>query len=377
MGSDQAVVIQNSMTDLAVSVQGVSKHFGTVTALSGISLDVAPGRFVSLLGPSGCGKTTLMRIIAGLDSQSEGRVVIAGQDLSQTPPHRRPVGLVFQRYALFPHMTVGENVGFALSLRGLERKATKDRVQELLDLVQLGTFGDRAIDQLSGGQAQRVALARALADSPPVLLLDEPMSALDLKLRQAMQLELRQLQRRIGATFLFVTHDQDEAMVMSDEIVLMNSGVIVQRGTPVDVYNRPKTLFSARFLGEANVFSGQATADGQKTLIRAGSLILRSDGAPSIGTSTAWACIRPEAIRIEATSKQATSSGEPNSASAQVRQVIFQGAFRRYLVQAGEHSMMVQQSAVPGAGEAFVEGDGVLLTWPDSAVAQIEDAANV
>lgn len=364
------------MSEFAVSVQGVSKQFGVIRALSGISLDVAPGRFVSLLGPSGCGKTTLMRIIAGLDRQTEGRVAIAGQDLSQTPPHRRPVGLVFQRYALFPHMTVGENVGFALSLRGTARKAARDRVQELLDLVQLGAFGDRPIDQLSGGQAQRVALARALADSPPVLLLDEPMSALDLKLRQAMQLELRQLQRRIGATFLFVTHDQDEALVMSDEIVLMNSGIIVQRGTPVEVYNRPKTLFSARFLGEANLLSGEAQADGPKTLVRIGSLVLRADGGPVAAGAAAWVCIRPEAIRIAAASKKSPVSTQPNSATAIVREVIFQGSFRRYLVQAGEHSLMVQQPAMPGAEETFVEGDAVSLSWPDSAVAQIDDKSN-
>lgn len=365
------------MPELAVSVQDVSKQFGAVRALSGITLDVKPGRFVSLLGPSGCGKTTLMRIIAGLDRQSTGKVVIAGQDLSQTPPHRRPVGLVFQRYALFPHMTVAENVGFALSLRGVERKAARDRVQELLDLVQLGSYGDRPIDQLSGGQAQRVALARALADSPPVLLLDEPMSALDLKLRQAMQLELRQLQRRIGATFLFVTHDQDEAMVMSDEIVLMNSGVIVQRGTPVEVYNRPKTLFSARFLGEANLLAGEARADGEKTLVQAGHLLVRADGAPVAGNGPAWVCIRPEAIKIEAASKKPQGEGQPNCTTAVVREVIFQGSFRRYLIEAGEHRLMVQQTAMPGVGEVFAEGDAVSLSWPDSAVAQIEDKANV
>jgi len=364
------------MTEPAVSVQGVSKRFGTTKALSGVSLDVAPGRFVSLLGPSGCGKTTLMRIIAGLDRQSEGKVVIDGQNLSRTPPHRRPVGLVFQRYALFPHMTVAQNVGFALSLRGLDRKVAGDRVQELLDLVRLGDFAERSIDQLSGGQAQRVALARALADSPPVLLLDEPMSALDLKLRQAMQLELRQLQRRIGATFLFVTHDQDEAMVMSDEIVLMQNGVIVQRGTPEEVYSRPKTLFSARFLGEANILSGSVRTEGQKAVIQAGSLLLRSDGAPPVGQETRWACIRPEAIGIEAQTEAETDTIQPNSVRAQVREAIFQGAFRRYLVQAGEHSLMVQQPSVPGAGQAFSAGDVVRLSWPDSAVAQIEDGAN-
>ena len=369
-------MIQEDIGDLAVSVQGVSKRFGTVQALSDVSLDVAPGRFVSLLGPSGCGKTTLMRIIAGLDRQSAGRVLIAGQDLSLAPPHRRPVGLVFQRYALFPHMTVGENVGFALSLRRMGRKATADRVSELLDLVRLGDFADRSIDQLSGGQAQRVALARALAGSPPVLLLGEPMSALDLKLRQAMQLELRQLQRRIGATFLFVTHDQDEAMVMSDEIVLMNNGVIIQRGTPEYVYSHPKTLFSARFLGEANIFSGPVRREGKTTIIQAGSLVVRSNGNCASGAKTGLACVRPESIRIEAAGKTPASSEEPNSAAGQVREAIFQGAFRRYHVQVGEHRVMVQQPAMAGIGEALSQGDAVRLSWPDDAVAQIEDDAD-
>lgn len=366
---------ETGVTEPAVSVQGVSKRFGAVTALSGVSLDVAPGRFVSLLGPSGCGKTTLMRIIAGLDRQSEGRVVIAGRDLSRTPPHRRPVGLVFQRYALFPHMTVGQNVGFALSLRRLDKKTVDARVQELLDLVRLGSFADRSIDQLSGGQAQRVALARALAGNPPVLLLDEPMSALDLKLRQAMQLELRELQRRIGSTFLFVTHDQDEAMVMSDEIVLMNNGVIIQRGSPEEVYRSPRTLFSARFLGDANLLSGPVQAEGTKALIDAGSLRLRSSSAAA-GGGTRWACIRPEAIGIEAAAADAPKPVQPNSASAQVREAIFQGPFRRYLVQVGEHSLVVQQSAAPGSGPAFSVGETVRISWPDSAVALIEDRGN-
>jgi spermidine/putrescine transport system ATP-binding protein len=367
-------VNSESLQGPAVSVQGVSKRFGAVDALRGISIDVAPGRFVSLLGPSGCGKTTLMRIIAGLDRQSEGRVVIDGKDLSQAPPHRRPVGLVFQRYALFPHMTVAENVAFALRLRRVDRKTSRDRVQDLLDLVQLGQFGGRSIDQLSGGQAQRVALARALAASPPVLLLDEPMSALDLKLRQAMQLELRRLQRKIGATFLFVTHDQDEAMVMSDEIVLMNNGAIIQRGTPEDVYRRPRTLFSARFLGEANLFQGSARRQGQEVLIDAGKILLRSDAPPpDAGMKKAWTCIRPEAITIAAAPHKASSEQQPNKATGRVREAIFQGAFRRYAVQLEGYDLSVQQPAAANGTATFSEGDLVELAWPASAVIPIED----
>lgn len=365
-----------TLAPAAVSVRDISKRFGAVQALSSVSLDIEPGRFVSLLGPSGCGKTTLMRIIAGLDRQSEGRIIIAGKDLSNAPPHRRPVGMIFQRYALFPHMTVAENIGFALTLKGADRKSKEDRVRELLGLVKLDQFGERSIDQLSGGQAQRVALARALADSPPVLLLDEPMSALDLKLRQAMQLELRRLQRRIGATFLFVTHDQDEAMVMSDEIILMNNGRVVQRGAPEDVYRRPKTLFSARFLGEANLFHGQTEADGPRTLIRAGRMLLRSDSPPVAQAKAAWVCIRPEAIKLEAHANGSPASGEPNRATGRVCETIFQGAYRRYVLQVDEHSLTVQQPANSGGDTAFSEGDTVTLSWPDSAVVQIEDDAD-
>lgn len=357
----------------AVAVEGISKRFGTVHALSNVSLAVAPGRFISLLGPSGCGKTTLMRIIAGLDRQSEGRVLIDGKDMSRTAPHRRPVGLVFQRYALFPHMTVAENVGFALRLRGADRGATQARVQELLDLFQLGQFGGRSIDQLSGGQAQRVALARALADSPPVLLLDEPMSALDLKLRQAMQLELRRLQRQIGATFLFVTHDQDEAMVMSDEIVLMNNGEIVQRGSPEEVYGRPRSLFSARFLGEANLFSGSLRHEAGGTLLDAGSLLLKSTVGADFAATKGWACIRPEAITIEAGSEN-RSDRRPNAAEGRIREAIFQGAYRRYVVELDGHSLLVQQPAGSDMTPTFGEGDRVGLSWTERGVTFIEDA---
>jgi spermidine/putrescine transport system ATP-binding protein len=359
----------------AVAVESVSKRFGAVQALSGVSLAVAPGRFVSLLGPSGCGKTTLMRIIAGLDRQSEGRVLIDSRDMSRMAPHRRPVGLVFQRYALFPHMTVAENVGFALRLRGADRSATQARVQELLDLFQLGQFGGSSIDQLSGGQAQRVALARALADSPPVLLLDEPMSALDLKLRQAMQLELRRLQKQIGATFLFVTHDQDEAMVMSDEIVLMNNGEIVQRGTPEEVYGRPRSLFSARFLGEANLFSGPLRREAGETLLDAGSLLLKSHAAADFAATKGWACIRPEAIRIEAGSDN-NAERRPNAAAGRVREAIFQGAYRRYAVELEGHSLLVQQPAGSDAAPTFGEGDRVDVSWSESGITYIEDADN-
>ena len=354
----------------AVSVEEVSRQFGSVQALIGTSLDVMDGRFVSLLGPSGCGKTTLMRIVAGLDRQHCGRVHIAGKDMTRTPPHGRPVGLVFQRYALFPHMTVVENISFPLRLRRESKARIAARVQELLDLVQLPDFGARSIDQLSGGQAQRVALARALADNPPVLLLDEPMTALDLKLRQAMQLELRRLQRRIGATFLFVTHDQDEAMVMSDEIVLMNEGRIVQRGSPEDVYYHPNSLFSARFLGEANLMQGKPVRKAGGVVVETDTLSLRVSMAPPPGAENIWVCLRPEVIDIA----PARDSGQPgpNEVFARVEEMIFQGAFKRYTVSAGGQRLTVQQPTISGHG-AFSEGDRVLLSWSETAPILIAD----
>ncbi len=243
-------------TTPSVSLRGLTKVFGGSTVVDGLDLDIASGEFFSLLGPSGCGKTTTLRMIAGFSDPTSGTVLVGGEDVTSTPPHQRDVNTVFQSYALFEHLDVRRNVGFGPRRRGIDTAALNQRVSDMLELVELG---DRAKDrpsQLSGGQRQRVALARALINEPKVLLLDEPLAALDLKLRRAMQAELKAIQREVGITFLFVTHDQDEALSMSDRVAIMNNGVIEQCGTPEDVYEHPTSVFAAGFIGTSNLMTG-------------------------------------------------------------------------------------------------------------------------
>src|SRR5262249_10785473 len=246
------------MTATSVSIRGVTKRFGDVVAVDGVSLDIRRGEFFSLLGPSGCGKTTLLRMIGGFELPTEGTIAIEGADMTRTPPYERPVNMVFQHYALFPHLTVAENVAFGLRYRPMDRAARDRRVVETLALVQLAGFESRRPDQLSGGQRQRVALARALALEPRVLLLDEPLGALDQKLRKEVQVQLKHLQRELGITFVFVTHDQEEALTMSDRIAVMNRGRVEQAGEAARVFERPSTEFVANFMGASNFFSGSA-----------------------------------------------------------------------------------------------------------------------
>jgi putative spermidine/putrescine transport system ATP-binding protein len=240
-----------------VALQGIVKRFGETAAVDGVSLDVAEGEFVTLLGPSGCGKTTLLRIIAGFERPDDGRVLLAGDDVTDVPPHRRDVHTVFQQYALFPHLSVAGNVAFGLRRKGLRGADLGRRIDEALELVRLPGLAERYPAQLSGGQQQRVAIARAVVLEPRVLLLDEPLGALDRKLREEMQSELKQLQRRLGIGFVFVTHDQDEALAMSDRVVVMNLGKIEQVGTPREIYERPATRFVAGFVGVTNVFDDE------------------------------------------------------------------------------------------------------------------------
>ncbi len=237
-----------------VRFEGVSKRFGEQPAVDDVSLDIRPGEFFALLGPSGCGKTTLMRLLAGFETPDAGRILLAGQDLAGLPPHRRPLNMMFQSYALFPHMSVADNIAFGLKMESLPKAQIAERVEETLALVRLETFGKRRPDQLSGGQRQRVALARALAKRPRVLILDEPLAALDKKLREETQFELKALQARLGAAFMIVTHDQDEAMVLADRLAVMDAGRIVQVGAPREVYERPVNRGVAQFIGEANLF---------------------------------------------------------------------------------------------------------------------------
>ncbi|MGZ8566963.1 MAG: ABC transporter ATP-binding protein, partial [Actinomycetota bacterium] len=243
--------------DPAVVVERVSKSYGDVTAVRAVTLEIGRGEFFTLLGPSGCGKTTTLRMIAGFIRPDEGRILIEGRDVTTVPPNRRPSNMVFQQYALFPHLSVRENVAFGPREARMDRGEIARRVAETLELVQLGALAERRPSQLSGGQQQRVALARALVNRPAVLLLDEPLGALDLKMRKAMQVELKRIQREVGITFVYVTHDQDEALAMSDRIAVMNHGVVEQVGPPQEVYDAPRSLFVAGFIGDANLLTGR------------------------------------------------------------------------------------------------------------------------
>ena len=247
------------MTDDFISLQSVRKTYGSVVAVDSVDLDIAKGSFFSLLGPSGCGKTTLLTMMGGLDFPTSGKIFIDGADVTKTPSYRRPTNMVFQSYAIFPHLNVAENVGYGLQRSGLSKSERTRRVEEMLELVHLGGFGDRKTDQLSGGQMQRVALARALVVKPKVLLLDEPLSALDKRLRQNMQIELRAIQREVGITFVFVTHDQEEALTLSDKIAVMARGQVLQCSSPAELYDRPLSREVAEFVGEMNLIPGRVT----------------------------------------------------------------------------------------------------------------------
>ncbi|SCH93733.1 MULTISPECIES: spermidine/putrescine ABC transporter ATP-binding protein [unclassified Romboutsia] len=244
------------MTDNIISLQGISKTYEDNKVLDGLNLDIKKNEFLTLLGPSGCGKTTTLKIIAGFEYADDGKVLFENKDLNNIPPYERPVNTVFQKYALFPHMNIYENIAFGLKIKKMPKDEIDRKVREMLKLVALEGFEKRSIDSLSGGQQQRIAIARALVNEPKVLLLDEPLGALDLKLRQEMQTELKKIQQKLGITFIFVTHDQEEALTMSDTIVVMNKGKIQQMGSPEDIYNEPKNAFVARFIGESNIFDG-------------------------------------------------------------------------------------------------------------------------
>ncbi|MFM9271955.1 ABC transporter ATP-binding protein [Halomonas elongata] len=280
----------------AIELRGLHKRFGRDTvALDGVDLHIQAGEFFTLLGPSGCGKTTLLRILAGLEEPDQGSLVVGGKELTEVPPHRRSVNTVFQSYALFPHLSVRDNLAFGLKMRGLPAAKRDAKVDEIADFIKLGDLVDRRVDQLSGGQRQRIALARALVCEPDVLLLDEPLSALDAGLRSQLQVELQRLQKRLGMTFVFVTHDQDEAMVMSDRIAVLDSGNIQQVGAPNDVYERPANAFVARFMGHDNLFAiHRSEGDWVETEI--GRLRLLPDEQRD--TADGWLLVRPETLEL-------------------------------------------------------------------------------
>lgn len=331
-------------TTIAVRFSGVSRHFGDVKAVDNVNLELYDGEFFSMLGPSGSGKTTCLRLIAGFEQPSGGVIELHGRNVGGVPPYERDVNTVFQDYALFPHMSVGENVGYGLMIKRVPKRERQERVREMLDLVRLPGLADRKPSQLSGGQRQRVALARALINHPSVLLLDEPLGALDLKLRQQMQIELKNLQQRVGITFVYVTHDQEEALTMSDRLAVFNHGKIEQLGTPAEVYERPHTEFVAGFVGVSNIVRGEA--------------------ARKITGAAAPFSIRPEKIQL--CSPDTPDSPAMFSEEGVIRDVVYLGMHTRYLVELkdGGDLTVVEQNLQSTSMEVLAaKGRRVKLMW--------------
>lgn len=353
------------MANPIIELRGVDKQFGNYNALHKIDLEVLDGEILTLLGPSGCGKTTLMRLIAGFDRPTNGDISIRGKVVTSEPPERRPVNMVFQRYALFPHLDVFDNVAFGLRLQKVPKPEIRERVRDVLALVQLSDYGDRWIDQLSGGQAQRVALARALVNRPAVLLLDEPLAALDLKIRQHMLLELKRLHLETKTTFVYVTHDQDEAMILSDRIVLLNKGSIEQIDSPENMYAFPKTSFCARFLGESNFLRSTVSyADSTHTLYDTACGLIDGRAGPFGRGRDVMVSIRPETILISAPGDRL----KENSFIGFVGSVTFIGSRIVYEVKLKDETVLKCQQARSSDVVLYREGDNVTVSWSRDSV---------
>ena len=341
-----------------VLLQGIGKRFGSVVAVEKLDLAIEAGEFITFLGPSGSGKTTTLMIIAGFDQPDRGEIYIGSEPMVRVPPYRRGIGMVFQNYALFPHLTVAENIGFPLRQRGIAKPEIAARLAETLEIVRLTGYDGRYPRQLSGGQQQRVALARAIIFKPRVLLMDEPLSALDKQLREELQFEIKRLHSELGITFVYVTHDQREALIMSDRIAVMNGGRLEQLGTPADLYDRPANRFVATFIGESNLLEGRvSTISAGAVTVRVGDATLGAvcQGDPQVGSPVLLA-VRPEKI-VFAEPGRMNSSAEINTISVQVRDVIFVGEVHRYLLEIAPGSSLVMKQphrfgvAVPAPGE--------------------------
>src|SRR3954454_9785971 len=341
---DELTVRHQPPAESILELRQLTKRFGDFVAVDGITLRVAAGEFLTLLGASGSGKTTTLRMIAGFEQPSSGDIVMEGAPITALPPYQRDINTVFQHYALFPHMSVRENIEYGLRMRRVPSPEREQRIREALRMVRLDDLGSRSPRQLSCGQQQRVALARALVNQPRVLLLDEPLGALDLKLRQAMQIELKEIQQRVGFTFVYVTHDQDEALTMSDRLAVFNNGRIEQIGTPAEVYESPATGFVAGFVGTSNV--------------------LENEAAEAITGSSEPITIRPEKIHLDGDG--AKIDGQTCTATGHVREVVYLGAFTRYIIEldVGGELVVMQQNLTTSSMEALqVRGKSVRLVW--------------
>ena len=341
-----------------LSLKDISKRFGEVIAVKDFNLEVEKGEFISILGPSGCGKTTILQMIAGFEEPTTGTIHIDGKDMTHVPPNARDIGIVFQSYALFPHMTVAENVGFGLEMRKIGKEERHQRVMETLSLVRLADFADRFPKALSGGQCQRVALARAIVIKPQLLLLDEPLSALDAKIRESMQLELRNIQHTVGVTTILVTHDQAEAMAMSDRIAVMNIGRMARLGEPFEIYEKPGDSFTSNFLGSTNMFQGQVQEklDGQ-VLVNCNNIELHVPGSATVGEQVSVA-IRPEKVSL-------VKAGS-GLFDARVKTRIFLGTSWAYQIESdlGKLNVTLQNTG----HRVAAEGETVGVSWHDDAV---------
>jgi spermidine/putrescine transport system ATP-binding protein len=369
---------RTQLNEPSVRLQGVSKAFGDLVAVDDLDLDIGQGEFFTLLGPSGCGKTTTLRMIAGFEEPTSGTVLIDGQDVVALPAHKRPTNTVFQSYALFPHLTVGENVAFGLRRKKVPKDEIDRRVATELERVGLAREANRRPAQLSGGQQQRVALARALVNLPKVLLLDEPLGALDLKLRKGLQIQLKQIQRDVGISFVYVTHDQEEALTMSDRIAVMQAGRIEQMGAPEEVYERPSTTFVAGFIGVSNLMPGTATSvDGNRARVRLDSGVELD--APANGVSTGeriHAVVRPEKLEIQTANGSGPTTGP--SVEGIVEASVFIGTATQIVVALAENVKMTV--LVPNASEAErarLPGGGarVRLSWQPEHIHVVRESA--
>ena len=351
-----------------ITLTSVTKRFGDTVAVDDVSLRIDGGEFFSLLGPSGCGKTTTLRIIGGFEYPTTGDVHINGEIMAETPPYRRPVNTVFQNYALFPHKTVAQNIAFGLQMKKASKAEISDAVERSLDLIQLSGYNDRKPSELSGGERQRVALARALINEPTILLLDEPLSALDLKLRKQMQLELKALQRKVGITFVYVTHDQGEALALSDRIAVMNDGKILQVGTPSEIYDSPRNRFVADFIGTSNFLEGTLISENEIALTTEPSLKIVS--APNMDlplNTTVTVAIRPERIDLRAT----PASDVPNFLRGVIQDESYLGTTLQYTIQTDYPIPLIAHQQNTGASDTprFQRGDTVYLQWtPENAI---------